>query len=571
MPKIILPLEDTKDSILRPIMTDITYQLNLAMGLPQDLPMYYPDESGTIMQHMSRISKEYKNAHHGSKLNADNLVSIEVDEIWDENEIAATPTYQPEAMPVFRDDHLGIVLRPVYVPCILNINYRYRCQDRAMAEMWRNHMRAKASHYGLLVPHNLKYHYLIPEEFIAILHHIHELRENIAGYGESFLKYLTSKGQVHGSVRLTTLTNFKGHQQRLGITENQTRVFGGFEFDSTPERGSRQQENETWEVSFTYKVRYSRPIEMIMEYPLMVHQQPLMEPFIPSADDRMYYMGLGRERNFNRSSLALEEFTAQTAHLAKDYKKGISIPDYDEWLPKPTDTPPGVRRIYDLMISLSHDKPDRLVSLLDVEEIEFGSKMIEFMKEESKYMHLQGGSVFNVGLYNQWALLHNNYIEVDDELYVVSKLDLTLRNMYHIRLGVYEDWTKLTQRALDRLQRRPDIVRGILIFLGFDIGMINNWFRGLHEKYHHVDTPNAYRGMQVPIWRNEYGQLVVPPSEDEYTTWDKWDKIPQYLWYKLIYLVSNKIAEDVRIFTVQTSFVTAYRREDNDIGINYKA
>ena len=569
MPIIKFPLQDTKDSIMRPIMTDITTQLNIKMGFPADLPILYADEAGVIMQHRSTLKKEYQNEPHGAKFNANELITIEVDEVFDD-EVASTPVWQTEYMPVFRDDALNIIMKPVYMPCVLNINYKYRTKDRAHAEMWRNTIRSKMSDYGHLTPHNLKYHYLIPDVFIEVLRKIHEFRENIDGYNESFMDYLTSKGLVHGSVRLTTLSNFKGHNKRLAITENQTRVFGQFEFDVVPDRGGRDMETTAWVTNFSYRVRYTRPTQMVLMYPLMVHQQLLPVPYIPSGEDKMTEVGLGDERHFSLSGLNLEMFSAQEERRRRAAVKGISIPDFDEFVPK--DTIKGARRIYDVMLSLSNKEPNDLIHIIDdIEDMTFGELMVEFMQGESKYMHKRGESVFQVQLYNQWSQLHESYISVKEDLTLASLKELTLRNCYHVRLSVYHDWTQLSANALKRLQNHPKIVKGLLDFLGIDIGLLNQILSGMHEKYHHIDTENALRGIDAKVWRNEQGVLTYPPKEDEYTIWDKWHKVPDHLWWEVIQRVSNTRFDQKSIFTVQTQFIDAHNLEGDrsEVGIYY--
>ena len=179
--------------------------------------------------------------------------------------------------------------------------------------------------------------------------------------------------------------------------------------------------------------------------------------------------------------------------------------------------------------------------------------------------------MFQVQLYNQWSQLHESYIRVKEDLTLASLKELTLRNCYHVRLSVYHDWTQLSADALKRLQSHPKIVKGLLDFLGIDIGLLNQILSGMHEKYHHIDTENALRGIDAKVWRNEQGVLTYPPKEDEYTIWDKWHKVPDHLWWEVIQRVSNTRFDQKSIFTVQTQFIDAHNLEGDrsEVGIYY--
>ena len=566
MPILKLPIEDTKDSIMRPIMTDITRQLNIKMGFDPDTPIFYPDEAGVMMQHNSKIQKDND---FGSKFAGNELISIEVDEVFVDS-LRETKVLMPEHMSIFRDDKLGIIMKPVYMPCILNISYKYRCKDRSQAEMWRNKMRSKMSYYGDLNHHHLKYHYLIPEIHLAVLEELHRLRELKDGYNDTFAQYLSDRINTHGSVRLTKLSNFNGHRQRLAIAENQTRVYGMYQFDVAPDRGQREDEISTWTSTFNYRVQYSRPTELILQYPIMVHQSLVPDPFIPSRDDTMYEEGIGKERHFSLSGFYMECFSSQYERRIRAKDNGIQLPDFDEF--SPSDIVPGTRRIFDALLSLDTDKPDKLANLLEIEDVSFGEEMIEFMKGEAPYMKHRGRSVLHTTLYNQWGLLHHRYHEVTNNLDVNSILDLSLRNCYHLRLSIFEDWFLIDGNAIDRLRKHPKIVKDLLEYLGFDFNKILEALKNLREKYHHINTPNSLRGLDGPIWRNEHGKLVKPPGLD-FDEWEKWLKnkeIPEYYMWNLISLITGKQGIKARMFTAQTFFVEGHRREDEHNGsINY--
>lgn len=556
MPFLRVPIPDLEESLNRPIIFEITRYLNQKMGFDENTPIFYPGESGVTMQLNSKMNPD---TDRGSKFASNELITIEVDEQFDPS-TRDTPVMSPEYMPIFRDDNLGIILKPVYMPTILNITYKYRCVDKNQAEMWRNKMRSKSTYYGDINHHRLTYFYLIPEEQLFILEEINKLRNTHEPYNQTFSEYLLDKGKVHGSVRISRFSNLSGKKTRLGVSEKQTRVFGKYDFDVAPEKGGREGENVTWTASFNYRIQFSKPTELVLRYPIMVHQN-LME-YIPTREDTMYEQGLGKERHFSLSGINMEMFTSQEERRRYAINNGIMIPDFDEFLPKDEDIIPGTRRIFDALLSLSSSKPGKLINLTEIENVSFGKEMQDFLKGEAKYMKHRGRSVIQLSLFNQWSVLHPRFIEVDDNLNVKALRDLTLRNTYHVRMSLYHDWTELDHGAIERLKKYPNIVKDLVEYLGFDWNKLMHLLGLKREEFSHVNTPNKFRGTKNP-WRNEHGKLVTPPDES-FDEWKKWKKVPDYYMWEIIHILSGKRYHDLRGFTVQTFWVEAYRKDNLD-------
>lgn len=576
MPHFRIPIANLDESFLRPLIWSVTRDINKKIGVSPDAPVFYPGEYGVSMQLNSKIKQDGDKASHeqnGSLFGANELISIEADEMFDDS-LRDTPVNKDEYMPIFRDTKLGIAIRPVYMPCIMNLSYKYRCKDRGQADIIRNKIRSKMTFYGDLLHHNLKYHYLIPDEVYFILRAIWERRENIAGYGDSFEHYLFPRSdRMHSSVRISKVTNSNASHDRYAVSENQTRVFGYYDFQVAPDKGSREKEDSTYTLSFNYKLRYSKPIEIKMDYPIMVHQQLIPIPFIPKPEDTMYEQGLGEERHFSLTGIAFERWTVQEYHRLKNIAKydGISIPNFDEWVPEEEYKIPGTRRLVDLLLSLATQQPCELVDIKNINHIGFSDRLLEFMHGEAKWMKHRHESVFQCDMYNQFGLLHKRYIEVDDNLKINSILPLTLRNMYHIRLALYEDWSLLSYAARQRLANYPDIIKDLLQYLGYDWDKICKELNKLQEKYHHVNTENRLRGQRGKIWRNEEGKLVEPPPVEGYKSeWETYKRVPDFIMDKLIQLISGKTYIDIRELTVETFFIEAYRDEETfNNGIYY--
>lgn len=457
MPIIKVPIPDTKDSIMRPIMTSITNELFEAFEMSPDTRIIYLDESGVYRQHTSSISEKKDGSF---RFGSDEQIVVEVDEEFVREDIMNQPTWQQEYPPIFRDDSLQMLLKPVYRTCFLNITFKKRFLDKTQAIRWRDSMSYKVHEYQDMQHHLLTYHYIIPREILAILEEVHRLRENIDGYGENFITWL----KKNTTPRLTKLTNMAGGQTQLAIAEKQSRVYGMFDFEEAPEKGSRENENSTWEISFTYKVHYSRITHLVLIYPQVVHQQALAYPFVYDDTELPSNIPQPKEQVFSQSGLLFEFLTPRIPGQRHVALNGVSIPEDDEFFPQTT--PIGTRRIVTMqLIFAEHEKDQKdleLLDLSDLPEVELDEDIVHFFYSEFPYMTHPTKSVFQVQLYNQYYMCNPDHLYVTPCIKVKNTHPINLRNNYHLRLSLYEDWSYLDPAAIERLQQHPNVLNKLI-------------------------------------------------------------------------------------------------------------
>lgn len=461
MPILTIPIPDTKDSIMRPIMTSITRELFEAFDMNPETKIIYLDESGTYRQHGSAINETNDGTF---TFGSNEQILVEVDEEFVKEDIMNQPTWQQEYPPIFRDDKLQILIKPVYRTCYLNINFKKRFTDRTQAIRWRDSMSYKVHEYQDMQHHLLTYHYVIPREILFVLEEIHRLRENIDGYGEEFITWL----KANMSPRLTKLTNMSGGQTRLAIAEKQSRVYGMFDFDEAPEKGEKDGENSTWEISFSYKVHYSRMTHLVFIYPQVVHQQPLAYPYVYDDTERKDNIPLPKEQVFSQSGLLFEFLTPRIPGQTHVSLHGCSVPKDDEFYPQTT--PKGTRRLVTLQLLFQEHESKQtdleLLDLLDVPEVYLDEEILVFLYGEYPYMNTPTRSVFQVQLYNQYYMLNHDHLTVTPCLKVKNTKPINLRNNYHLRFSVYYDWSQLDEHALERLRQHPNVLNKLLDHLG---------------------------------------------------------------------------------------------------------
>jgi hypothetical protein len=377
----------------------------------------------------------------------DERVRIEVEEDFDPGYAYSIHTKQPEHIPIFKDEEIGAIIRPIYSPTKVVIIFTYRARDKNQAMRWRNNIRGKAAMFRDVNLHEISYHTHLQEEFIVIIKELHRLRENVAGYGESFDTYFAQ----HLSDKASIKTNLGGKAVLWGVDERQIRVQGLFDFEGAPEKGEKDGTNDAWSISFSYKFEYQKPILMNMVYPIVVHNQVLSSKYRPT--EKVYRLE-DQNRSFSLSNRAYNAFESDTTVLTYKGNDGISIPAFDEFAPK-TILPSTVNVMTCLVVvdtTVGAD-PRKLMNLGELGDVNLSPTVLKFMRElEYPFLGKDYHSIFSLSLYRHGTLFDTNSLYVDQNLDIYSNFDLDLRKTYRIRLGLVTNFSFLRKEALDRIR-----------------------------------------------------------------------------------------------------------------------
>lgn len=461
MPQLFLPISDTMISVVRPVVYSIIKELYKVTNIPEDTMISYPGDLEALQQPGSDISKITQQTGINTLPYSDRAF-IEVEEDYEMDRILSTAVYRIENTFIFRDDRVEVGIRPVYSSTDTTINFKYRSMDKTAAVRWRDNIKNRVSMNLDQRIHKIDYHFLIPIEFLIILKEIHRLMENVDGYDVELNEYLLSGF----TKRATVMTTQAGTEAVWAIAESQIRIVGMFDFDLIPEKGTRDDEVDTWTVSFAYKFKYDKPAACTMQYPLMIHNQLLPQnyrnnPLVDKLDPLE-----NKKFDFSLSSELFYNFQKDT-QMKKLWKSvgvsGISIPDYDEFIP--AGILPNTVRVFTALISIDIYNPHNLLNLKELGDYSLHPAVLEFMKGESSFMNKPGMSVFAISGYRNTLLLDNTALLVDDELNVYPTYILTLRKYYHIRLSLMNDLTKLSSAAIDRLRNHGEAAIVLIDFI----------------------------------------------------------------------------------------------------------
>lgn len=420
-------------------------------------------EDGQAAQYNSTLTKDKESDNRWP--HKENIV-ISVEDDYNPDNLIATNARKADTPLVFFDEALDIGIRPFYSSANVRISVTYKAVDKNEAERWRNNLRYRFSAGRDINLHDLTFSYHLPDESIMILKELHRLREAVAGYGESFNEWFTK----HVTNRASIVTNQSGTHGVWVIAEKQGRVQGIFDFSGTPEKASKEDEPNLWATTFTYTFTYDKPIEVEMQYPLVVHQQlvPAKYRYDKTKKIQPYQTTL---HTLAQSMIGLSQFEDVYQTLVAQGNKGINIPEYDNFHPKTVTA--GTVKVMTVNTTITPEDKRTLFSLDQLGDFNLRQEVIDFIKSsEYPYMTKLYESVFQLTPYVGMNLTRQDLLSVDQTSKVSAVVDLNLRHSYHVRLGLVANLYLLTPDALRRLGANPFVAKLV-------IDAINQAIKGL--------------------------------------------------------------------------------------------
>lgn len=453
---------ELNSAVIRPAILDIVRQVQEITKISKDSRILFTGDIEVGIQRGSDMSAA-SNERDRTGLSYGDQIQIEIDSTYNEGNVSSTAVRQAEHLPIFSDDNLGILIKPIYSKNDYVINFKFRSQSSTEGKRWRDSIRTHMSMMRDVNLHDINYHYLIPGEYIYILKELHRLRELEAPYGDDFDSYLVA----HSSTKLTTISNQTGTQVGIGVREVQMRILGLFDFEIAPEKG--ELENNTgsaWTTSFSYKVSFDVPIAVNMQYPIMVHNQLLEYPYVQKEGS---YDLDNHSKSWTQSlgDLSHFEITTELDSITKR-KSIVYIPSFDEFVP--SSQPFATQAVLSALCSVDVDDKTILLNLNDLADYALDEDVMEMMKEEYPYLTLPYKSIFHLSLYKWSALSTDRSIFVDTDLNIRSREDLSLRVNHRVVLSMVTDLTMLDRAALLRMKKYRKAGRKALLAIGVSTG-----------------------------------------------------------------------------------------------------
>lgn len=451
----------TNETITRPVALHLARQVLQILGLSPETKILYPGESGQALQRGTTAEDGTQNP---VSFKYDDQWQMEVTERPHRDYVLATHVHQNEAHPYFHDPKLGVILRPVYSHTTMEFTIVLRSSSRDRAKRIRDQILASRSQGREEHLHEIQYAYCVPLVYLFLLKEIHALREATAGYGEDYSKWVRD----HISGRATNLTNLVGSQSVLAIQEHQSEVMGWFDFDASPDTLEKDQDAGTWNWSLTYTVNFDKVISTAAQWPLVVHNQIIPEPWATASFNQAKLTDPARRpARAQKWQEAIRSITG--GHLRPNYCAqrmidGVIFPAFDDW--EPQQVQPHTSTMITSMVQVAVDSP-REVTDLDDGFIDFtiDEDVLEFMRGEAPYLNRYMQSIIHISLYEDGEYFRDGMLLISPALTIDTTIDMDPRRNYHLRISIVNNLMGLTYAARERLLRGGKGAQKILMAL----------------------------------------------------------------------------------------------------------
>lgn len=442
MPKIYEPIEAVAGTVLRPIVYDVARTIMEWTGIP-NIRIIFPDGAEEAYQPGSSIDNLGPDKIN---LTSQGMVSIRVREKYTEEKMLTAAVLQMDNEALFRDSSVGFYLVPSYAETDLEMEIEYRATDKETAARWRDevHQRVATNRAGLV--HTVSYNYIVPIEYNNLIRHIHALRENQAGYGQTFDEYIDQCFVKEVSETVT----IAGTEPRWTVAQNQTRVLGHFDFTS-PEPAQKAGEASSMTTSFTYKIKYATPVGVMADYPLLVHNQLVDDKWIVITEPDP---AVSNDVHQAKSTNAIRYFEIYR-RTPRTVESGMRFPPYHEFMPKSVAS--STLQVASILIGVNpFDGTDSNRNFMNIseldEDISFSEQFLKFLKKEHCYLNTYGLSFAHVSVYNGRMPIHSSRYSIDKDLNIWLNEEPNLRDTYYIRIALVTDPFVLTDRTRNRMR-----------------------------------------------------------------------------------------------------------------------
>lgn len=437
MPKIILPIPSTEISVTRSVVQDVMNQIKELTNIDENVRVRYAGSLEALGQYGSFAVDD---GGEKTRFDSSQKIHVQVSEEYREGTLLNSAVHLHENPRIFEDSALMLLLKPIYSYTDVTIEVTYRAQNQTQAEQWKNDIRVRIADNRESNLHFVNYHYAVPITALRIIRHCYDLRENVAGYGQTFKEYLAERSTPN----LITLTTSAGTQPIFVIKERQGMIQGYFDFNEPPE-STKDDNIVTYTTKFTYKFSYQKPISTNLIYPLVVHNQLISDKFYTTNRAFQIDRDLELVTNSRRSFNFLEELYSPNSYPLS----GIRIPEFDDWLPRSVHPYSSTLALW--LLQVDQKDPTNIANFKDMDDIVVHPDIWLMMQSERTRMTKRGDSIFYFNMFVA-DMPEEDYLTIDENWNIISKKPLNMRSMYHLRLSLITNPALLTENAKTGLQ-----------------------------------------------------------------------------------------------------------------------
>lgn len=439
MPNLLIPIENTYDSVSRTVAKSIIDRVLDISNIAKSTRVEIRGET----QKAAQPGSELDGKNPVLRLQHDGRVIVSFRETYVDTEVINAEVRHPYAQPIFAEPMLGIHIKPIYSNTEMELNFTYRAKSKQEAMVWRDDVKVRMADNRQSHLHEADYHFPVPDFCSVLLSHIYKLREAQAGYGDTLGDWL----KAHYTKRAKVLMNQAGDTENslLVIAEKQLGIQGWFDFD-LPVEEEKQEDGPSYLIQFNYKFSYHKPVSMNVVYPQIVHNQLIGPDFLVKREEVKDPLMLPNYKSDYR--FALDHFDL-LARIPRKPIGGLSIPDFDEWIPE--SVIPYTTSFISWLVVFSQKNMVLALDESDINAAHFDEDVMAYMREQGNKMTTLGQSPLHFGLFRGTEPVSDGVLTVkltENSFEIETSEPVNLRQTYHIRLSFCTEIEKYTEEAL---------------------------------------------------------------------------------------------------------------------------
>lgn len=454
MPQFSYPIPDVYESITRPVTVAVLKQIAAITGMEESLFIEYAGLNDGIATYRTALGQEKLSP---GRFAAFEKLQVTVTERIDEDYHLSTAYFlHADAKTVWKDPEIGIMLRPFYEKVKATVSCKYRAADLGAMRNWQSGIKRRINQGWLDQSLQAKYNITVSPLIMHFLREFHRMACNVAPIDDTNFEDYISKRFLQANTVLSTLSG--GHHQ-VAIKETQLDVVGWFDFTEIPEP-TKQDQQATFECDFTYQFQYDRPVEMGLNYPLVIHNQLVGKKYRP---DYVVYDPVNLKGYADRSVSAYHTILRNMGQFDNKARNGRIVPWFDDWwAPR---IPSNTTNLLQVLVRIDPNDPTLVMDLRQPSGWTWAPEFQQCIADNWRELTNPGACAVLLTLYRNNDMIDAAQLYVDDKLCVRTRTPMQMSKMYHLQFSLYDNLFYLRADAERYLREHPEFCRSVLLAL----------------------------------------------------------------------------------------------------------
>lgn len=438
------------NSIYYKIIQDVSKVVDID---PEALQILYKNVEQVKSDNRENVSN--RSVENTPTTNSKKRVLVRVNQEYDEDNINTSVVHRDEHMPIFHDNLIDVTIAPIYIQVNAELEFTYKSPSKTELARIRDMIRIHLSNYRNIGHHEVEYTMLIPTEITEFIEDVYDMRNRLIP--EDLASYFVT----HSSNRIHPITDMSNEKNtRLGVKEKQVRIVGFFDMDTGPDKTNHNVDENITDFTFTYRFSVSIPRALSVRYPLMICNRMLPERYWKHLEEeakKVYIKRNVQAPYIGRSNQYLSNFESNRI-LDNRHRLNLplTVPICDDFNTRQVHKGYGI--VISFLIEVDEDDKRTLFNLKDLDDYHLTKESMRYISTlgRTRVTHPFSSHIY-MGLHQRGKHYDNYILEIDEDLTVKSKVELSLFQPVRVTISICLDMTSLSEEAIKILLGDDDL------------------------------------------------------------------------------------------------------------------